>query len=549
MRFSRAFFWLTLGLGGLGLSGFTSIAHGQGASAAAQPAGKSAGVSCQVDHAPASAADMALSRREYDAALGLYRGMETESPDASKAGVIRTLLAQGKVREAEDHAKQWTAAAPTSGLAMETWGEVLFREGQLPEALRTVLDSQKLSFCNPRAYLVAGRVEGLAGNHATAARQFKVAHLLAPNDLDIDQEFTSTLPRSQQIEHAHAVTKEEGLLNVRQRKELIETLDHTKDYSKDDCKLLQPVASAEMHMEEILEDSNHRQSFGLYVKFDGKQRTLEIDSGASGILLSREAAARMGLVRGEVVYSGGVGDQGSAESFVAHVPSIRIGDMEFQNCPITVLSKHDELGVDGLIGTDFFRKYLVTLDFYDRKLRLTPLPPRPGETGESAAQMDDPEKPVFRDQDIPPVMQTWTKVWRIGHEMFVPVAINKTKEKLFLVDTGASLMAVSTGAAHEFTKVHGDPLQEIVGVSGEVAKTYITEDFLVTVARIRLHVQSMESFEMSSLARANGFDTAGFLGAPVLNRMTLQIDYRDNLVNFDYDPKRDPNNAAPLPFY
>ncbi len=207
---------------------------------------------CKIDREPVSAAEKALSRREYDAALGLYRGMEAASPDASKAGVVRTLLAQGKEKDAEDLAKKWTDAEPQSALAMETWAEVLFRDGQLPEALRTAFSAEKLSPCNARVYLVVGRVQDLAGNHATAARQFKVAHMLAPNDMEIANAWTETQPRSKQLEHVAVLVKDESLLNAKDRKNLAESIGHAKDYSKEDCKLVQPVESAEMHMEEML---------------------------------------------------------------------------------------------------------------------------------------------------------------------------------------------------------------------------------------------------------------------------------------------------------
>ena len=39
--------------------------------------------------------------------------------------------------------------------------------------------------------------------------------------------------------------------------------------------------------------------------------------------------------------------------------------------------RKDILSMDGLIGTDVFSSYLVTLDYPMRKFLLAPLPPRP----------------------------------------------------------------------------------------------------------------------------------------------------------------------------
>jgi tetratricopeptide (TPR) repeat protein len=548
MRFHRPFSGALLLLFLLSFAGQDDRAFGQAVGGQPEPA-KSAGLNCKVDHEAASDAAKALSRREYDAALGLFRGMETESPDVSRAGVIHTLLAEGKVQDSENLAKRWTITESQSAVGLETWGEVLFREGQLPEALKTVLDSQKLSPCNARVYLVVGRVQDLAGNHAIAARQFRVAHMLAPNDLDIDNEWIATQPRSKQLERGAALAKDESLLNAKDRKRMAEALNHARDYNKDDCKPVQPVANAELHMEEILEDSNDRRSFGLYVKLSGKQRTLEIDSGASGILLSRAAAAKLGVTHNEETVVGGIGDDGGIQSAVAHVPSIQIGGMEFKNCPVTILEKHDKLGIDGLIGTDFFSKYLVTLDFPDRKVKLSPLPTRPGDRDGASSQEDDNAAPVFHDRYVAPEMKDWTMVWRDGHDLLVPVSIGAARDKLFIIDTGAGLMSISPNAAKEVTKVHSDFDTDVVGLSGEVAHIYQTQQFLVTFAHVRLHVGSMTAMDTKPFSQDEGFEISGFMGAPVLNRMMLQIDYRDNLVNFNYDEKKDPAKLAPMPFY
>ncbi len=234
---------------------------------------------------------------------------------------------------------------------------------------------------------------------------------------------------------------------------------------------------------------------------------------------------------------------------MAHVESIRIGGMEFRNCPVTILEDRDKLGIDGLIGTDFFSKFLVTLDFPDHKVKLSPLPKRPGDSDEAAAQEDDDAAPVFHDRYVAPEMKDWTMIWRDGHDLVLPVSIGGARDKLFIVDTGSSLMSISPAAAREVTKVHGDFDTHVLGLSGEVNHVYQTQQFLVTFSHVRLHVDSMTAMDTKNISEDEGFEVSGFLGAPVLNRLTLQIDYRDNLVNFSYDEKKDPKMLAPMPFY
>jgi len=339
------------------------------------------------------------------------------------------------------------------------------------------------------------------------------------------------------------------LLDAKDRKNLLESLAHEKDYSKSDCQLVQPADNAEFHMEEMMEDANHRRSFGLYVKFNGSQRTLEMDSGASGITLSRAAASRLKLSHDEKLEIGGIGDEGSIPSAIAHVQSIRIGGLEFRNCPVTIFEKGDKLGIDGLIGTDFFKKYLVTLDFPGRKVQLSPLPKRPGEPIEDVSKQEDDGIPVFHDRYIAPEMKDWTMVWRDGHYLLIPVSIGAAKDKLFLIDTGSESMLISPAAAREVTKVHGDFDTHMFGVSGEVKHVYETQKFVVTFGHVRLPVDSMTAVDTDELSKDEGIELSGFLGAPVLNRLVLQIDYRDNLVNLKYDKNKDPVNLAPTSFY
>jgi hypothetical protein len=156
---------------------------------------------------------------------------------------------------------------------------------------------------------------------------------------------------------------------------------------------------------------------------------------------------------------------------------------------------------------------------------------------------------VFHDRYIAPEMKDWTMVWRDGHELLLPVSIGGAKDKLFVIDTGAESMLISPAAAREVTKVHGDFDTHMFGVSGEVKHVYQTQEFLVTFAHVRLHVDSMTAIDTNTLSKDEGIELSGFLGAPLLNRLVLQIDYRDNLVNLNYDEKKDPQNLAPIPFY
>ena len=113
--------------------------------------------------------------------------------------------------------------------------------------------------------------------------------------------------------------------------------------------------------------------------------------------------------------------------------------------------------VDGLIGMDVFSRFLITLDYPDRKLLLAPLPLRPDETAakptletDSNQEDDDsprqptnknpscqnlperPARPLYRagDEGLDPV-------YRIGHNLLFRRRSITPSQKMFVLDTGA----------------------------------------------------------------------------------------------------------------
>ena len=210
---------------------------------------------------------------------------------------------------------------------------------------------------------------------------------------------------------------------------------------------------------------------GLELQLNGHKKRFVLDSGASGLLISRSAAASAGIVGEAESRVGGVGDKGLAKASLAHVDSLRIGELEFHNCLVQVAESRETLDVDGLIGPDVFSSWVVTLDIPAREVRLTPLPKRPDEAAQTSeldtAGAGENTQLVPRDRYIAPEMKDWTPVFRYGHLLIFPTTIGKAPQKLFIMDTGAFRTTVSPSAAREVTDVGGSDMN-VKGVNGEV---------------------------------------------------------------------------------
>ena len=201
---------------------------------------------------------------------------------------------------------------------------------------------------------------------------------------------------------------------------------------------------------------------------------LKLDTGASGLLISQAAAQRAGLVAEAEIKTGGLGDEGPADTYVTHVDDIKIGEMEFRNCMVRVLERPDAVEVDGLIGSDVFRRYLVTLDMPRLELGLAALPKVPEETAEGEIALNTTGERAgvaaqrgVRDRYIAPEMKDWTKIYRVGHELIFPTRIGSGPTKLFILDSGASRGLISQEAAREVTEVSNSGRTQVRGINWE----------------------------------------------------------------------------------
>jgi Aspartyl protease len=212
--------------------------------------------------------------------------------------------------------------------------------------------------------------------------------------------------------------------------------------------------------------------------------------------------------------------------------------------------------MDGLIGTDVFSSYLVTLDYPMRKLLLSQLPPRPNDGGNAVVSLntgggeqvsgvgpgssDKPAEPQVR--YVAPAMKDYSPVFRSGHFLVVPTLLNGKAQGLFMVDTGAFSTSISPALARSVTKVHGGPSGSVRGMSGDVANVMFSEAILFQFAGIQQQNNDLVSFDSGGLSRGAGFEISGFLGSTVLRQLTISIDYRDGLIKFDYDPHHGNHN-------
>lgn len=526
-------------------------------------------------HDPPTDADKALLTADYEKAEGLYRTALAAKPGDIEltSGLVHALLRDQKAQEAADTVQAALASAPGSAVLITLRGEVEFRLGEPWTAAQSADESFKLDPCDPRTQLLLADLFRVNSFYASAHAHVLTAHQLDPEDPEIREEWMMTLPLKERIPEVEAYLSEPRGDDAEELRQLSEYLEHIKKVASEprrDCRLVSDTTTTQIPFAYLMRDANHIEGFGLDVKLNNHGSTLEIDTGASGLLVTSSVAKHAGLKVFSQTDVIGVGDEGIKNGYTAYADSIRIGDLEFQNCPVRVVDSRNMPGdEDGLVGMDVFSRFLVTLDYPARKLSLGPLPPRPGEDAAVAPQLntDDEDEegggPVAAppgdsgsaashpgvaaanaashgpyNRYIAPEMSDYTKVYRVGNHMIVPAALNASKIKLFILDTGAWTTIISPQAAREVTKVHSGAPVNVEGLNGRVDKLYLADQITFRFAQLSQKVEGVVAFDTSKISKAEGMEISGFLGATTLERLTIHIDYRDGLVKFDYDPKR-----------
>jgi hypothetical protein len=93
-------------------------------------------------------------------------------------------------------------------------------------------------------------------------------------------------------------------------------------------------------------------------------------------------------------------------------------------------------------------------------------------------------------------------------------------------------------AAREVTKVHGDSSITIKGLSGNVKKVYSADKAILQFGHLRQENQDMVAIDFTRISDNIGTEISGTLGFTLLRFLDIKIDYRDGLVDFEYDRKR-----------
>jgi tetratricopeptide (TPR) repeat protein len=468
---------------------------------------------CPSTSVPAAAeADKAYSQKRYADAENLYVKALAQQPKNIEltAGLVRTLLQEGKISQAS--AQVDSPENARSAIALTALAEVQLRQG-LPWLTMKSLDAaQAANPCYARSHLVRSRALRIDSMYASERAEIQRAYEIDPTDPDIQGAWRDIVSPASEIKSIDQSLATMNDLDAKAR-QTAETSAHTLmlqlSENSQNCQVLPTVASAKLPLVASIENKlRHLYRYQLEVQLPQSKANLLVDTAASGLYISRALAEQNNLHQGA----------GAPEGTV-HVDDVNIGPLEFRDCTVGVSDTPFPDKADGIIGTDIFASYLITLDFRSKRLTLDPLPAEPGL--------------LPGDRVVPPELKDFTPVYHRRQYLLLPVTLNKKSCRLFVLGSGMPYTAITSEVAHSVSNSRADFTNSARAASGAKEEFY-SDKFDLQLANLPLiQHRRIAEFDLSAMDQNAGFQVAGGLGLDILHPMVLHLDYRDGLVKFD----------------
>src|SRR6478672_9081966 len=345
---------------------------------------------------------------DFRAAADTYRKIVDAKPSAEAyAGLVRSLLKADDVKAAEESSQKALAAFPESAIIHAERGDVYYRRALIPQAEDEYRAALKLDDKCARAWLGQGKVDAVYTRQSKAKAAIAKAHELDPQDSDAFYEWAIRLAYPENVAALERHLAEfhndpEAEWHEREYKDFVKALAGRKTWIP-----ARGVERTEIKMEPLTVGAHFvLRGYGLRVRLNDRATvTLLVDTGSSGITITRKLAEKIGASKLTEQAIEGVGKSGAAVGYKAWVDKVVIGDLEFHDCFVQATPR-EIAEVDGIIGMDVFSKFLITLDIPAQKLRLEPLPARAGD-------------------GTPAQAEAFTQTFSFGHFLLLPTEVGK----------------------------------------------------------------------------------------------------------------------------
>lgn len=375
-------------------------------------------------------------------------------------------------------------------------GDRLFQQARFEEAESAYREAVDLDGRNVQAHLGAGKIAAMLSDRSQAARHYSAAYQLAPLDPNAILGFADMVndPAAQR-------TLWRRFLSV------------SKDWRSEDVRARLAMAAGpgpsieDAGRSYILPLESAGGGFLLAASVNhGRRVKLLVDTGASGVVLNRSAAAAMRLEYVAEAAIVGFGAEEPAGARMMRAASFDCGELRFFNLPVQVAMTDLIPGADGVVGLDVFGDFLIRLNGRKRSLELvTKAYPNAGASCPHC-------QPVYR----------------LGHLFLQPVTINGHAEGYFIIDSGS----VPTLISRRFLFQDGGE-SALTGAQGREGVSLPVSPLVLRIGNRPLFEPGYAAFDEAKISRRFGTEIGGVLGVSLLRQFTLVVDYRLGLIDLE----------------
>ena len=210
----------------------------------------------------------ALSSGKFAEAEASYQALvKTDSKLVpAEVGLVRAMLRQQKIDEALDAVNAALVAQPDAAALLAAKGEVQFRRAEMSDAELSYLAAKKLDRNEVHAYLGLARLYRAYSMYHIAYGELQIAHQIAPDDIDVQRAWQSTLPRKERLAAFEAYLAGSHPDNAEETKrmtEYLEFLKATADKPAHECRLVSKVQQTETSLESREDASRSNRRRGI----------------------------------------------------------------------------------------------------------------------------------------------------------------------------------------------------------------------------------------------------------------------------------------------
>jgi len=453
----------------------------------------------------------------------------TRGHDGIRLASARSLLRAGDVQRALKEAvraRELFADSPELDVLL---GDICYRRADFEAAARYYTRATQSDPACAQAHLGLGRIDQVQCRRRSARRNFAKAYSLNPDDPEVVRAYAGA-----------ATTRRDEIALLRrylnvgrgEPRQLLESavsrIEIDQRLGARELTMLDgPYAQYRLAVTPWRPTGGFASGVLLKVSVnDSRPLRLAFDTGASGIYMSAKAAAKLGLENLSEAAIGGLAGAGLVKGRLALARTVRIGDLLFRNCPIHLMEEPAVPFADGVIGVGLFERFLLRLDARRGTLDLLPYPEAPEE--------ESGDRPWNNwDRTVPPGMESFVPLCRVGHLALIPTRINGVSAGYFLLDTGAAYSSLSKEVTEVAAPAAETSRIALAAVGRGLAGSSLLGAVRFQFAGRELADGAVAAFDFRPISNLHGVEISGLIGYPLLSRSAVTINYRDGLFGMD----------------